>query len=230
MSAIKVGAAEVFNFDCHGRKWHMTAFAAMHHLGRDWGTTDNGRFWRWIARPSLTQATSGSPLFDSLVGTSEHARGNSRPSALAVIVQLGPWLPRHPTVCYRPRRSRVHLGNVVLTAPSCMQGGSRKRGLEESHVEVRVSRFSVGISCHRNSAEYSAGSACHAARCEGESQGGQGGGDGQSEGREGHGNGRGERSQGESQGRQGGGDGQGEGREGQGNGRGERSQGESQGR
>src|ERR1019366_4474617 len=110
-----------------------------------------------------------------------------------------------------------------LTAPSCVQGGSRKRGLEETHVEVRFSRFGVGVSCHRNSAEYCAGSACHAARCEGESQGRQGGGDGQGEGREGQGNGRGERSQG-------GGDGQGEGREGQGNRRGERSQGESQGR
>jgi len=25
-----------------------------------------------------------------------------------------PWLPGHPAVCYRPRRSRVHLGNVGL--------------------------------------------------------------------------------------------------------------------
>ena len=25
--------------------WHMTAFAATHHLGRDWGRADKRRFW-----------------------------------------------------------------------------------------------------------------------------------------------------------------------------------------
>jgi hypothetical protein len=28
------------------------------------------------------------------------------------------WLPGTPVVCYRPRRSKVHLGNVGLNTPS----------------------------------------------------------------------------------------------------------------
>ena len=30
------------------------------------------------------------------------------------------WLPGHPAACYRPRRSRVHLGNVGLDHARCI--------------------------------------------------------------------------------------------------------------
>jgi hypothetical protein len=34
--------------------WHMTAFAAAHHLGRDWTTTDKGRAGSLIDMQRLT--------------------------------------------------------------------------------------------------------------------------------------------------------------------------------
>ena len=49
--------ATVFLRCSEGCKWHKTAFAAAHHLGRDWSEADKGRFWRSIARARLTHAT-----------------------------------------------------------------------------------------------------------------------------------------------------------------------------
>ena len=44
--------------------WHTTAFAAMHHLGRDWTTTDKRQFWPGDSYDVDDQDTTALPETD----------------------------------------------------------------------------------------------------------------------------------------------------------------------
>src|ERR1019366_2119562 len=87
-------------------RW-MTAFAATHHLGRDWTTTDKGRFWPAMVCPLLSSRPEEShprALPDPCVNLSIHTAPDVQPLAHAAssftsftgssccqLASVGPW-------------------------------------------------------------------------------------------------------------------------------------------
>ena len=82
-------------------------------------------------------ATSGKPLLDRLGGNSEHARWNGEAERFCGHGAVRPIASRNPRRLLSTKLLQSSSGECRLNSASCVQGGSRKRGLEETHVEVR---------------------------------------------------------------------------------------------